>query len=78
MQNKAEAKVVEFLKEELTRIEDILFELGEIEEVRQSDDTTNNIIQEAFRFVELQLEHGDYINALEELKLRKWSTRKWV
>lgn len=72
------ATAIDFLKEEHKRIEDILFELGEIQEVAESNDTKNEMIQQAFRFIELRLEDGDAEAALNEIKQFKWSTRKWV
>lgn len=72
------SELVTFLKEEYARIEEVLLALGEIKKAKQDDETTNDMIQQAFRFLELQLEKGNYENALSELKERKWSSRKWI
>lgn len=42
---KNNVEVVNFLKEELARIEDMLYSLGEIENVSISPETLNNMIQ---------------------------------
>lgn len=69
---------IDFLKEEHKRIEDVLFEIGEIESVVESNDTKNNMIQQAFNYIKICLEDGDIESALNELKKRKWNTREWV
>lgn len=58
-------EVVNFLKEELARIEDMLYSLGEIEDVSISLETLNNMIQSAFEDIRLHLEKGHLITAKE-------------
>lgn len=69
------AELVQFLKDEHRRIEDALYQLGEIRELKKDPETINNYIRDRFSDALMYLNHKNYAELeklLERAKKEKW------